>query len=55
MPCPSIYRTSDYGCFQSDMAVPDVLFAATAGFVAAILMTLFRVPVLEAMGVGRRC
>ena len=44
MPCPRIYRTSDYGCFQSDMAVPGVLFAAIAGFVAAILMTLFEFP-----------
>src|SRR5881296_680399 len=42
--CPRIYRTSDYGCFQSDMAVPDVLLAATAGFGATILMTLFEFP-----------
>ena len=44
MPCPRIYRTTDTGCFQSDMAVPGVLFAAIAGFVAAILMTLFEFP-----------
>lgn len=44
MPCPRIYRTTDTGCFQSDLAVPNVLLAAIAGFVAAILMTLFEFP-----------
>jgi len=44
VPCPRIYRTTDTGCFQSDLAVPDVLLAAIAGFVAAILMTLFEFP-----------